>query len=270
MDWYFVSNHERKGPISQVEFDQLTQAGVITPATLVWREGMAEWSPWGQQAGSSLAAPPPPTVPGGLVCSQCGQFFAPDQVIKLGAGYVCAACKPIATQKLREGVLDLNTSEQIRKDHLQHEASIKSVGFLYFLAAAVLLLVGIVRIASASNGREPLVGSIVAFLFVGISVAQIWVGIGLRKLKPWARIPSGILSGLGLIGFPIGTLINGYILYLLFSKKGATVFSPDYQRVIAETPHIKYRTSIVIWILLGLLLLLIGLGMLGLLIRTRR
>jgi hypothetical protein len=54
-----------------------------------------------------------------------------------------------------------------------------------------------------------------------------------------------------------------YILYLLFSKKGATVFSEEYQRVIAATPEIKYRTSIVIWILLALLLLLIGVGLLA-------
>jgi hypothetical protein len=36
------------------------------------------------------------------------------------------------------------------------------------------------------------------------------------------------------------------------------VFSDEYKRVIAETPHIKYRTSIVVWIFLGLLLLLFG------------
>ena len=106
-------------------------------------------------------------------------------------------------------------------------------------------------------------------VFLGLAALQIWAGIGLRRLSPWARIPSGILSGFGLLGFPIGTLINGYILYLLFSKKGTTVFSEEYKRAIAQTPHIKYRTSLVVWILLGLLLLLIGGLVVGFLISRR-
>ena len=66
-----------------------------------------------------------------------------------------------------------------------------------------------------------------------------------------------MLSAIGLLGFPIGTLINGYILYLFLSKKGRTIFAPAYQDVIAATPHVKYRTSIVIWIFLALLVGLI-------------
>jgi hypothetical protein len=42
MTWYYVANNERKGPVEQADFDQLIQQGVITPTTLVWREGMAE------------------------------------------------------------------------------------------------------------------------------------------------------------------------------------------------------------------------------------
>jgi hypothetical protein len=56
-------------------------------------------------------------------------------------------------------------------------------------------------------------------------------------------------------------LINGYILYLVFSQKGKTVFSDEYQAVIQQTPHIKYRTSIIIWILLGLVALLLAIGL---------
>ena len=68
------------------------------------------------------------------------------------------------------------------------------------------------------------------------------------------------MSVVGLIGFPIGTLISGYILYLLWGKKGRVIFSPEYQAVIAATPHVKYKTSIVVWILLGLVVVLILAG----------
>lgn len=41
------------------------------------------------------------------------------------------------------------------------------------------------------------------------------------------------------------------------------VFSPYYKEIISQTPHIKYKTSIVVWIFLGLLLALLGLGIVG-------
>ncbi|HKB60455.1 MAG TPA: hypothetical protein VKC56_10480, partial [Gallionellaceae bacterium] len=68
------------------------------------------------------------------------------------------------------------------------------------------------------------------------------------------RIVAGVLAGLGLLGFPFGTVISAFILYLLFSKKGAMVFSDEYKQVIADTPDIKYRTSIIVWIFLALLI----------------
>jgi hypothetical protein len=264
MTWYYVANNERKGPVEQADFDQLIQQGVITPATLVWREGMAEWQPREAVVGSVGAPPPPSGAAPGVVCSQCGRIFQPDEVIRLGSGYVCAACKPIATQKLREGVLDANSSEQIRKDHISHEASVKSIGLLYFLGGGALALLGILAtfgVFSSGRAASAGFGAILVVVFFGMGALQIWVGWGIRQLKPWARIASGVLSGIGLLGFPLGTLINAYILYLLFSKKGTTIFSPDYQRVIAETPHIKYKTSIIVWILVAIVIFGCGLAM---------
>jgi len=79
------------------------------------------------------------------------------------------------------------------------------------------------------------------------------VARGVRKLLPWARTTASVLAGIGLLGFPLGTLINAYILYLLLSKKGKRIFEADYKAIIDATPHVKYRTSIVVWIVLGIL-----------------
>lgn len=94
-----------------------------------------------------------------------------------------------------------------------------------------------------------------------LSMLQFCVGTGIRQLKKWVKLPVGILSGIGLFGFPIGTLINAYILYLVFGKKGAVVFSKEYQHIIAATPQIKYRTSIVDWIFVGILVFMILIGL---------
>jgi hypothetical protein len=266
MNWYYVSNNEQKGPIEDSEFDRLIQQGTIIGTTLVWREGLPNWQPYSEIGARSASASSSAGGAGGVVCSECGQAFAPDQVIRLNNRYVCAGCKPIVVQKMREGVTNRG-AEQVRKDYIQHEASVKSVGILYFLGASFFLLASLGMFKSSARGVS---NAGVGVLFLGLGAVQIWTGLGLRRLQPWARVPSGILSGLGLLGFPIGTLINGYILYLLFSKKGTMVFSEDYKRIIEETPHIKYRTSIVVWICLGLLLLLIGVGLIAVYFAPRR
>jgi len=252
MNWYYVSGNEQKGPVEQPDFDRLVQSGDISSSTLVWREGMADWKEYSEI--STPASPPPSITSRGVVCSVCQQSFPLEQTIRLDNCFVCAGCKPIALQRIREGVSS-NNAEQIRTDHIKHEASVKSVGLLYFLAAAIFILAGATSMAANEWPRI-----VVALAFVCLGGLQIWVGIGVRQLKSWARIPTAVLSGFGLLAFPFGTLINGYILYLVLCQKGRTVFSDDYKRVIEQTPHIKYKTSIIVWIFLGLLLLLVGLG----------
>lgn len=166
--------------------------------------------------------------------------------------------------------------ESIRKYYISHEASVKSIGTLYILGAlfgGLLTLVygGMFIYALGASRPEEQALAIpmaLAFVIVGtISVAQGITAVGLWKLKPWARIVATVLSVIGLLGFPIGTLISAYFLWLLQSEKGGVVFNPAYQDIIRQTPHVKYRTSIITWIVLGLLLLvivgLIGVALLG-------
>ncbi len=163
-------------------------------------------------------------------------------------------------------------AETIRREHLSHEASVKSIGFLYMLGGILLGLatIGLLFFAKTGPGRgpnrAPNWGDLVLAMMPLLAAIQCVTAVGLRRLRGWARIPCGVLAAIGLIGFPIGTLINGYILYLLFSAKGSMVFSEEYQTIIAQTPHIKYKTSIIVWLFLGLLLLLLTLGIAGTLI----
>ena len=71
------------------------------------------------------------------------------------------------------------------------------------------------------------------------------------------------------LGYLVMGLIVGYILYLLLSPKGSVVFSPAYKEIIAQTPHIKYRTSLILKIVLVLFVSLIGLAIVGAIISTR-
>lgn len=150
-----------------------------------------------------------------------------------------------------------DNAEAIRREFINHEASIRSIGLLYYLGTLALAISAIVMLFDFNSGQMT-VDALFLALFLGLAALYYWIGSGLRALRPNVRIVAGIFAALGLLSFPIGTIINGYILYLLFSKKGERVFSADYQAIVDATPHIKYKTSIIVWILLALLILMIG------------
>jgi hypothetical protein len=177
---------------------------------------------------------------------------------------------------------DLSQAELIRKSHLNHEANIQSFGCLYTLGGILGILGGIAYIgigifimsgrlpasagagAGAGAGQEPLVAgiitSVVGIVFLAIASAQLFAGRSMQTLNPSGKILAIVVSSIGLLGFPCGTIISGYLLYLLLSSKGAMVFSSGYKEIIEATPHIRYRTSIIVWIFLFLLIGVILLG----------
>lgn len=118
------------------------------------------------------------------------------------------------------------------------------------------------------GGREFLILIGLPLLLLALIILQFALAGGLRKLRPWVRIPVIILSIIGLIGFPLGTIISGYVLYLMLSAKSKMVFSTEYQRVIAQTPHIRYRSNLLVTVLV-VLLVLVAVGSLGLLYSSR-
>jgi hypothetical protein len=252
MEWYYAIKGEQKGPVGDADFQQLVQQGVVNADTLIWRQGLAGWAPYGASA-TAVVAPP-----GSVICASCGRPVPESDAFTLSGTRYCAVCKPQILQRVAEGKpIASPAAEEMRKKYLSHEASVKSIGILYYLGGAALVLVALASVVTVVAGKGKPETMAIAIVLGILAAAQIWVGSGLRRLRSWARIPTAILSGIGLLGFPLGTIINGYILYLVLSQKGATVFSSDYQAVMQQTPHIKYRTSPVVWIVLAVVLLLI-------------
>lgn len=94
------------------DLEALRRDGKINSETLVWREGMSNWQPLSEvqpaapnQTGRPEVIPSAGTATGvaNVVCSQCGGLFPVNEVIRYGGTAVCAACKPIFVQKLKEG-----------------------------------------------------------------------------------------------------------------------------------------------------------------------
>ena len=112
MQWYYALAGEKMGPVDDAGMAVLVSSGQINDATLDWREGMGNWLPYGEVRPGNPALPTPSAAavpPGQAVCAECGGVFPVDDTIAMGTGRVCAGCKPIAVQKMQEG-LSIGTS----------------------------------------------------------------------------------------------------------------------------------------------------------------
>ena len=74
-------------------------------------------------------------------------------------------------------------------------------------------------------GIRALVAAFVVVLFGLLSVPALVGGWGLLKRKPWARILVLMVSFLALPGFPVGTLIGGYSIWVLMNDESRRILS---------------------------------------------
>lgn len=108
MNLYYAEGDRQVGPIDKVQLKSLIRARKIDSRTLVWQPGMQNWEELGffvrrKNQGGSESLQPLPQIKQSL-CSECGQTFAEEDMIRFGEAWVCAACKPLFVQKIKEGV----------------------------------------------------------------------------------------------------------------------------------------------------------------------
>jgi uncharacterized RDD family membrane protein YckC len=103
MDWYYVDSGQSLGPIDQAELERLVRGGSITADTLVWHAGLADWQPYQTVAAAVTETAPLPVAAADAVCCECGRTFSQNEMIRYADSWICAACKPVFVQKLREG-----------------------------------------------------------------------------------------------------------------------------------------------------------------------
>lgn len=106
MQWYYASNGQRLGPISEAEFEQRVREGVIGADTLVWKQGMANWLPYGQIAPAGSLPAPAVGLAGDEMetCAVSGRRYPKREMIQYEGKWISAEHRDLYFQRLREGV----------------------------------------------------------------------------------------------------------------------------------------------------------------------
>ncbi len=113
-------------------------------------------------------------------------------------------------------------------DKQQIPIGVKIISVLYYIGAVFGILVGLLFLVGAGMmssiaDKIPLLGALGAGLFIiggiilmGLGVLGFFVGKGLWKARPWARIVAIIITSLGIL-MAIISMIQGNIINNIFS-----------------------------------------------------
>jgi hypothetical protein len=105
------------------------------------------------------------------------------------------------------------------------------LGTLGLIGALVIFFA--LSFARSVVGNEEIPSMVLGFLSVslplllgGISTVGVIGGIGVLTFKPWARIVVMVVSVIGCINIPIGTLAGVYSLWVLMQEETVKLFKP--------------------------------------------
>jgi type II secretory pathway pseudopilin PulG len=186
-----------------------------------------------------------------MFCARCGAALAPGATFCSQCGTLVAAAAPPLAGIRRPGLVTL-------------------LAVLNFIGAALSILGAVGMLAAAVLGDRDELGPIAAILgsiFLVAGCLQLASGIGLIKLKPYGRTLQIVLAVIGLLGFPLGTIISICILvYMtrpgikaLFSGRPVNELTPIELAQIASVTSGSSATVVVV----VLLVVIVGIVVLG-------
>jgi uncharacterized RDD family membrane protein YckC len=125
MNWHYLEDGQQRGPVTEEQFTQLVQQGIIRPDTLIWCKGMEKWQRYGelvpadptattQPAATELAAgdgslhihhsaTDGQTATREAACSQCGAVVPVSPLVNLGSAQLCPQCQGARARMMATG-----------------------------------------------------------------------------------------------------------------------------------------------------------------------
>lgn len=177
-EWHYSVQGNRSGPVGAAELKRLADSGRLSPADLVWKEGLQNWVPASNVKGLFPNRPAgPPPLPGGGVPAPTADDLKPkvEAAARATADAAKAAIKTLAASKPIAGF-------HIQRAVLGASAILGALTtFMPWLTAPV---VGTVY-GTAGDGWITLVLFVPALVFT-------WLGDRLRPIGGWQRFAAAI------------------------------------------------------------------------------
>lgn len=163
MKWYYTHLGRQVGPVDQETFQSLVSGGQIKPSTLVWNTAMTDWARYGRIGGDSptlaTEAPSAMATPEAATCAECGAGFSREEMICYEGSWICARCKPIFVQKLREGIRLSGTMEYAE---FGIRFGAKFIDWIILMAVNVAIMIALGVLGGTSSDQSHVV-TLVAF-----------------------------------------------------------------------------------------------------------
>jgi hypothetical protein len=124
--------------------------------------------------------------------------------------------------------------KQFSREEIQQHITILGwlyiVGYAFFLLIGIFIFVLLTSIGAVTGDQQAMVvlsivGTAVGGLLVVLAIPGIVAGVGLLARKSWARYLAIVVAILGLVNFPIGTLVGVYALWILLQESALHYFS---------------------------------------------
>ena len=108
---------------------------------MVWTEGLATWVPYQSSAAaeSSLSTAAPGIT---HVCAECKKSFREEDMLNYENSWVCAACKPIFFQRVKEGVVPLGALSYASVWHRWYAVFIDGLILAFFTLLPQIVMYG--------------------------------------------------------------------------------------------------------------------------------
>jgi type IV pilus assembly protein PilA len=200
-------------------------------------------------------------VPGNRFCQRCRKRVVPVD----GAAPVEPASSAPAPPPYREPRVPAFGAPV---PEIRRPGVVTLLAVLNFVGGALMLALGVLVFLIPGSGEEadPIFKLLMGVVYGGFGVLYLAAGFGLWQLRNWGRILQIVISCVGLLGFPCGTLISVLILiYLLkpgvkvlFSGRTVDELTPEESAHLAQALQSSGGTVVIVAIvcLVGLVVMI--------------
>jgi general secretion pathway protein G len=173
-----------------------------------------------------------------MFCSRCGSANAPE------ARYCLKCGGPV--------------SGSLQTPAMKRPTLITILAILHFIFDPLMIVGGIAMLATpAASSEDRILGIVFGSIMLLMALVAFIGAIGMWKLKAFGRTIQIVLSAIGLLAIPIGTIISALILWYLFTPAVKVLFSgkrPEQltqQEIVSLQPSSGGAAPMVIAVVIG-------------------